>query len=63
MPTPQNGQTHSNNLSAIADELFECIWTFCGIGGQRVKHFSFEEMSTLRGNEWCVALFGTICTI
>ena len=21
-PTPQNGQTHSNNLSVIADELF-----------------------------------------
>ena len=24
-PTPQNGQTHSNNLSDVADELFECI--------------------------------------
>ena len=24
-PTPQNGQTHSNNLSAKADELFECV--------------------------------------
>ena len=24
-PTPQNGQTHSNNSSALADELFECI--------------------------------------
>ena len=23
-PTPQNGQTHSNKLSAKADELFEC---------------------------------------
>ena len=22
-PTPQNGQTHSNNLSAIADKLFD----------------------------------------
>ena len=27
---PQNGQTHSNNLSAVADELFECFWPFCG---------------------------------
>ena len=27
-PTPQNGQTHSNNSSAIADELFECVWPF-----------------------------------
>ena len=24
-PIPQNGQTHSNNSSAIADELFECV--------------------------------------
>ena len=23
-PTPQKGQTHSNNSSAIANELFEC---------------------------------------
>ena len=31
-PTPEIGQTHSNNLSAVADELFECVWTFCGVG-------------------------------
>ena len=24
-PTPQNGQTHSNNSSATADKLYECI--------------------------------------
>ena len=23
--TPQNGQTHSKNSSAVAEELFECI--------------------------------------
>ena len=23
--TPQNGQTHANNSSAIADELFGCV--------------------------------------
>ena len=27
-----NGQTHSNNSSATADELFECVWPFCGVG-------------------------------
>ena len=32
-PTLQNGQTHSKNLSAVADELFECVWPFCGIVG------------------------------
>ena len=25
VPTPQNGQTNSNNSSATADELFECV--------------------------------------
>ena len=23
---------HSNNLSAVVDELFECVWTFFGVG-------------------------------
>ena len=31
-PTPQNGQIYSNNLLSDADELFECVWSFCGIG-------------------------------
>ena len=31
-PTPQNGQTHPNNSSAKGDELFKCVWSFCGIG-------------------------------
>ena len=30
--TPENGQTHSNNSSAFANELFECVWLFCGVG-------------------------------
>ena len=31
VPTPQNGQTHSNYSSAaLADELFECGWHFKG---------------------------------
>ena len=30
--TPQNGQTHSNNSSANADELFECVRPFRGVG-------------------------------
>ena len=37
MPTPQNGQTHRNNSSALANELFECVWLFCGVGAFRVK--------------------------
>ena len=36
-PTPQNSQTHSNNLSAIANELLECVWPFCGLGIYRVN--------------------------
>ena len=31
VPTPQNGQTHSNNTSVTADELFERFWWFCGV--------------------------------
>ena len=31
-PTTQNGQASSNNSSAFADELFECVWPFCGVG-------------------------------
>ena len=30
-PTPENGQTHSNKSSAVADKLFECVWPFCGV--------------------------------
>ena len=30
--TPQNSQTHSNNSSATADKLFECVWPFCEVG-------------------------------
>ena len=25
---PTNGQTHSDNSSAVADEPFECVWPF-----------------------------------
>ena len=31
MPTPQNGQIHSKNSSATADELFEFVRPFCGV--------------------------------
>ena len=37
MPTSKNGQTHSNSFSAKADELFECVSPFCGVGALRVK--------------------------
>ena len=36
-PTPQNGQTHSNNSSTTADKLFEWVWPFCGVGAERVN--------------------------
>ena len=36
---PPNGQIHSNNLSAAAGELFECVWPFCAVGAERVKPF------------------------
>ena len=30
-PTPQNGQTHSNNLFTVASKLRECVCPFCGL--------------------------------
>ena len=30
--TRWKGQTHSNNSSVTADELFDCVWPFCGVG-------------------------------
>ena len=30
-PIPQNGETHSNSLSATADELFECVYHFVNL--------------------------------
>ena len=38
-PISQNGQTHSNNWSAVADELFECVWPFCEAGALRKDIF------------------------
>ena len=38
-PTAQNGQIHSNNLLAVADELFECVWPFWEVGAFRVTDF------------------------
>ena len=37
MPNAQNGPTHSNNSSAKADELCECVWPFLGVGSWRVN--------------------------
>ena len=30
-PTSQNVQTHSNNSTDVANELFECVWQFYGV--------------------------------
>ena len=35
MPTSNNGQTHSNNLSAKADEFFLSVWWFDGFGASK----------------------------
>ena len=36
------------NWSAVADELFECVWPYCGVGVERVK-LSFGDV--LRPNK------------
>ena len=30
----------------IADELFECVWRFCGVGALRVKIFGCFNLSS-----------------
>ena len=30
-PVPQNGQTYLSPRQ-FADELFKCVWPFCGVG-------------------------------
>ena len=32
----------------FGDELFECIWPFCGIGAQRVKYEKLKEALIIR---------------
>ena len=39
MPPSQNGHTDSNNSSATAAELFECVGPFSGVDAERVKNF------------------------
>ena len=50
-PTPQNGQTHSNNLSAVVtNELFEYVWPFCWVGTEKVNSIvahNFSKMDLL----------------
>ena len=43
MPTPQNGQTHSSNSSATADQLSECVLPFCMVG---VKGLTIEKLES-----------------
>ena len=46
--TAQNGQTYSKNLSAVADELFECEWSFCAVGAQRVNTSEIPQQNDNR---------------
>ena len=50
MQTPQNGQTRSNNSSAVTDEYFECVWPFCGFGAERVKVLRHELINPFQAN-------------
>ena len=47
MPIIQNGQIHSNNSSAVRDELFECVRPFCGVGVKRVKGMRSKGKNSL----------------
>ena len=47
MPTSQNGQTHSNNLSEKANQLYECVWPFCGLALKGLRDESTIQESLL----------------
>ena len=53
MPTPQNGQIHSNNLSARGDELCECVWPFCGVGLKGLR-FSISSVNGEGVRSWLI---------
>ena len=36
----------------IADELFECVWPFCEIGGKRVKYHKVLPVLSVILNKW-----------
>ena len=44
-PTPRNGQTHANNSLAVADELFEFVWPFCGVGAEKLKYAILNQLT------------------
>ena len=33
----------------IANELFDCVWPFCGIGAERDKH---DSLAVIQWNYW-----------
>ena len=36
----------------IADELFECVWPFCGVGGSSVKVYLIHNFVLLNKLKW-----------
>ena len=44
-PTLRNGQTHANNSLAVADELFEFVWPFCGVGAEKLKYAILNQLT------------------
>ena len=54
--TPQNGQIHSNNSSAVANELFECVWPLLGVGVQMLVKTKKYALQNLQKN-WSVSIF------
>ena len=57
MSIPQNGQTHSKNSSVVADELFKCVWPFCGLAlkglssVESLKHLACTKKGTINKSQ------------
>ena len=61
MLTPQNGQTHSNNSSARADELFERVWPFCRVALKMLINDFYFVVSLWTISSFLFELFSQIC--
>ena len=45
----KNTQTiRRQQLSTVADELFECVWTFCGVDAKRILMALINSIQSVR---------------
>ena len=54
------------NRRQIANKLFECVWSFCGVGAQRLKYGYHNFTSIVSCHQycfWCQLKFNVVSTL